>query len=780
MKKLLASIFIILSITAFSYAQTKINPARLLQGATGGGSLFLKSDNSGNVSFSNNLNGSVVSGLGDAALGSDAVNFSLFQSAVGFNKSNATTGATKVTLNNSSETFQYRDLFTLNSNTGNTGFLSIECPFGMVNNFLHFTIKGYDYSTLGAWELKISFHNYGGGYFANPSGELIGKASFDIVRLGLKNSKVQIMLGDISTNWIYSKVWISEAAIFGSNAGNFLTGYSSSFNTDLTGFSAVTQVYVDKKNATYTDSYSYIKLQHSTSTNYTTLLQNQYDGSEPFFLSNQGSKVLGVKSALNGTYLANYNDVSIATGSSNPVLADVKLVVKSSGAVVVGSTTDNTIDKLRVHVANSNTAFISVGTNNAGSVATPVQSGLRMYGYADNETGRIAGLDFSANYTWSGLAFSTRNNSSVLTERARFMGPNGNLVVNQITDNGVDRLQINGSAYFKGGASMTGGWSRVNTIEASFPVFVFNSNNVKFGGIGYDNTVGYRFWANSTTNDVSGNGTEVLRILNDGSSIFFNSVSVGNASASTHALNQITADGRYLGITATATNSGALNGQNGFYYRNASNINTGTLADAQLSANVPLLNADNAFSGRMAIGGAIDNAYRVNVTGNMKVSTSFDVGTSITAALLNLTGLASSTTNTEVLSINANVVKSQNVKDLEIATYQPITLSSFTTDVGGGVFKHTLTLDCAGYYQKTFKVNMSNNSATAGTQITFTNMKAGGDYTVIYYNNSVRDILYDSSAKLEDGSTNFSVISQAGAFTHRFRGISTSAVMKAF
>ncbi|MCU0722751.1 MAG: hypothetical protein MUC63_03915, partial [Planctomycetes bacterium] len=39
-----------------------------------------------------------------------------------------------------------------------------------------------------------------------------------------------------------------------------------------------------------------------------------------------------------------------------------------------------------------------------------------------------------------------------------------------------------------------------------------------------------------------------------------------------------------------------LDGQQGAYYRDATNMNAGTLADARLSANVPLLNAANSFS----------------------------------------------------------------------------------------------------------------------------------------------------------------------------------------
>lgn len=61
------------------------------------------------------------------------------------------------------------------------------------------------------------------------------------------------------------------------------------------------------------------------------------------------------------------------------------------------------------------------------------------------------------------------------------------------------------------------------------------------------------------------------------------------------------------GITGTVWSSGndgagsgldsdLLDGQHGSYYTNASNLGSGTVADARLSANVPLLNAANTFS----------------------------------------------------------------------------------------------------------------------------------------------------------------------------------------
>lgn len=67
-----------------------------------------------------------------------------------------------------------------------------------------------------------------------------------------------------------------------------------------------------------------------------------------------------------------------------------------------------------------------------------------------------------------------------------------------------------------GGAAMTAGWSKSAVYEAVYPVQVFNSNNTRWAGIGYDFGYGLRFWVNGTSDDLPASSNSPLRITNGG------------------------------------------------------------------------------------------------------------------------------------------------------------------------------------------------------------------------------------------------------------------------
>lgn len=80
----------------------------------------------------------------------------------------------------------------------------------------------------------------------------------------------------------------------------------------------------------------------------------------------------------------------------------------------------------------------------------------------------------------------------------------------------------------------------------------------------------------------------------------------------------LTVDGASSGIDADL-----LDGQHGSYYLDAANL-TGTLPDARLSSNVPLLNASNTFTGSLTIRAA-SNANRMIVLKNSSDVTVADI-----------------------------------------------------------------------------------------------------------------------------------------------------------
>ncbi|MCC6952044.1 MAG: hypothetical protein IT433_11455 [Phycisphaerales bacterium] len=76
---------------------------------------------------------------------------------------------------------------------------------------------------------------------------------------------------------------------------------------------------------------------------------------------------------------------------------------------------------------------------------------------------------------------------------------------------------------------------------------------------------------------------------------------ITRAPASIHALfarNSLNAE--------SADNSSSLGGEASTFYRNASNLNAGTVSDTRLSANVPRLNAANTFTGVVTLGNPLN------------------------------------------------------------------------------------------------------------------------------------------------------------------------------
>ena len=77
-----------------------------------------------------------------------------------------------------------------------------------------------------------------------------------------------------------------------------------------------------------------------------------------------------------------------------------------------------------------------------------------------------------------------------------------------------------------GGTAMTGGWNRTAMLRATFPVMVFNSNDTKWAGLGYDYSGSGAFilWVNATSENVSGTGVQAFNIANNRDAAFYGSI----------------------------------------------------------------------------------------------------------------------------------------------------------------------------------------------------------------------------------------------------------------
>lgn len=863
MKKLLSIIF--LSVLAFSVcAQTKINPAKLLQGQSGGGSLFLKTDNSGNVSFSNNLNGSVISGAGNASLTADLLPLGQGDSRyaqltgatfIGAINSNSNISTTSLMINsgiviNATDPANYRDLTWRtngllrwdlgvvgaeggSTNAGSNMFLA---RYGDNGSFLGSVFDVYRATGL------LQFNGEVRGVAGNASNSLVVKSQLDALSTAY--------LG-ISSTAANSSLLNSQNGSFYQNATNINAGTLSNLRLDpLVSLDNQDNNFSVNQTIPNATSNGHALNRQSGDSRYAQLSGATFTGNvDMSSYGNQRAVKVGFSGGNYGSfsYGINYTATSdLHTYAANDFVTRVDLfkgfrIFAADGGAVGSNVTwtqvadfqkggsvmytalgmgSNRITSLGTAISGSdavrldqvqNAGIFNTGTVNDAVLSTNVAfrnqvntfTNINKFYSAEGIIGGFGAVSTAGTTDWN-HSTNARSGSgySLMTGSAT----NGNglgggyyhpFSFEYSTKDGTGNMtqlaipysvdNADGTIYLRGRYSgVWTGWQKLLTQGFSDTRYQPLENQ----RVSTNNVVSHPWYASTVatgTAPLSILSTTLVNNLNadmvDGlhasafaqlsGAAFSGVVSASDATAATHLMNRQSADARYLGITATATNSGALNGQNGFYYRNASNINSGTLADAQLSTNVPLLNADNAFSGKMAIGGAINSSFNLTVTGSGLFSSNLTVNSALTANTASVTAAATSTTNTQLWSVGASgALEKMNISSLQfeplggIAKYSPHTVSAFTADIGGGVLKHILTLDCENFYMRTFRVNISNVSSL-GARITFTNAKPGGLYTINYFNGNGNNIFYEQ-AKKQDGTTDFGTFTVSGMATHRF------------
>lgn len=145
------------------------------------------------------------------------------------------------TTSSSSENHYYNVLSSYLGGGTQTGTVEIVMPSGWSNTMLHIVVRGYDYTSNGAWTAVIGGYNYStNSAWYNYSARIDGPAPFSQVRLAYDTSlgRNVILLGGVSTAWNYSTIEVSEVLATYSNITGWGTGWSLALLTSESNISA--------------------------------------------------------------------------------------------------------------------------------------------------------------------------------------------------------------------------------------------------------------------------------------------------------------------------------------------------------------------------------------------------------------------------------------------------------------------------------------------------------------------------------------------------------------
>jgi hypothetical protein len=210
----------------------------------------------------------------------------------------------------------------------------------------------------------------------------------------------------------------------------------------------------------------------------------------------------------------------------------------TAGAALDATGTANWVAKFGAGgVADTNSSIYDMGNVGIGTTVPDaplhVKGGAPMTG-SWNRTAALEAafpvLAFNSNATrWAGIGYDysglqsfwvNATSSDIVGTGTRWMNVNSSGHV------GLGTLAPEAPLHVKGGSLMTGSWNRTATLEAAFPVLVFNSNAKKWAGIGYDYSGLLSFWVNATSGDVVGTGTRWMNVDSSGN------VGIGTAAPS--------------------------------------------------------------------------------------------------------------------------------------------------------------------------------------------------------------------------------------------------------
>lgn len=411
-----------------------------------------------------------------------------------------------------------------------TGAYVIELPFGWNNIMQTFTIGGYNYSaTTANWQITF------GGYNATASGgnwsnygivDAVGLPPFDNIRLAYNatTAKCVIILGETTTVWQYGSIRVKEWTGDFTTSNNYATGWSSSWVTDLSGYSKVKIAAVKENLKKHNEISTGLNIYRDVAT-YTTnasitgalvfelpvvsaVQMQKYRISGYTYTSGAGWELhTGVYYSSNSS--SNYN----AEATGNPPFSSVSYGYNATTGryVLILGTVSTVWSFPKVVISELVSGYIT--TNELYTPWTvSVVTSLAAYSSINTTTVQTTAKKESAN-TFTAAQTAPNFISNVATGTQPYATTSTTLNTNL----NADLLDGQSGAFYQSATNINAGTLADARLSA----------NVALGNI---------------NNNFSVNQT------------------VPNATADGHALNRITADGRFLGITATATNSNALRG----------------------------------------------------------------------------------------------------------------------------------------------------------------------------------------------------------------------------